>query len=94
MVKTKVGRPSRDPEVALDCYLRYLNDQTDSQIGLHYHWKRRKDDHGRLQCMTARRHIGEGKKIYERKGLLREETFGIKFNMPVRVRRGSKPINK
>lgn len=94
MVKKKVGRPTRDLEIALDCYMRYLNGQTETQIGLHYHWKRRKSDLGRLQCMTARRHIRDGEKIYARKGLLREEVFGIKFNEPVRVRRRRKSIAK
>ena len=84
----------KNEEVDLDCYLRSQNGKSESQIGYFYHWKRKRDEYGKLRCSTARRHIQKGKKIFEKKGMLREKVFGIKYKAPVRVRRRKKPIDK
>ena len=93
MKKKPIGHPKRDRDIALDCYRRWNEGQTEEQIGDYYNWKNQIDDFGKTHCITARRYRKEGKKIHEREGKLREEVFGIKYKAPVKVQR-KKPIDK
>ncbi|MBA7540358.1 hypothetical protein ES705_32655 [subsurface metagenome] len=77
MTKRKLGRPRRDPNKALDCYLRSLKEETEAQIGKRYGWKIQRGEWGEERCMTAYRYIKDGKNIYERRRELRRGAFGI-----------------
>ena len=90
MKRKKVGRPGRDPKVALDCAKEWLEGETEVEIGRRRGWKFQEDfyETPRL-CRRAHRYIKDGMNEYIRKRRLREQTFGIEFKEPVRRKRQS-----
>ena len=94
MKKKKSGHQKRDKKIALDCYLRYIEGQTQEEIGLYYGWKIQHDVWGRPRCITAWRHIQDGEKAWEKVRISGAKAFGIEYKPLFRVRRRKKPADK
>jgi hypothetical protein len=77
-----VGRPKRDRRLAIKCYLERRKGKGSVQIRIDNGW-RIQSEGGRLRCKTAECYIKEGRRIYKE---LIKETFGIKYEAPIRAK--------
>ena len=78
--------PTRNKELALQCYREWLDGKTVVEIGRRRGWaiQRGSSDEKERWCSTAKRYISDGEKEHERLGRLREATFGIQYKKPAR----------
>jgi hypothetical protein len=76
MKKKNVGRPKRNADKTVKCFVLNKIGVKQEMLAFLYDWKTQENDYGAIKCSTARRHIRDGKRELQRRSLIRKKAFG------------------